>query len=893
VARDGAAPLNPRRWPTIRAAFDELVELEPAPRAARLAKLGATDPELRAEVAALLAADAQADERLGSLDLPFLSPVSDSQNPELKERLQGALAGRYLIERELGRGGMATVYLARDLKHDRMVALKVMQPRVAAALGSERFLREIRTAARMQHPHILPVHDSGTTEDGSRAAGRDDGPELLWYTMPYVEGESLRHRLTREPQLPLETAIRIALEVADALGYAHRHGVIHRDIKPENILLSESWASGGLHCVVADFGVARTLDAAGGEKLTETGMAIGTPAYMSPEQALGEAHLDGRSDLYALGRVLFEMLAGEPPFNARTAQAIIARRLTEPVPHLRAFRDVPEPVEQVVTRALARSPADRFADAEQFTEALAAARAAGTPAISVPSPTGIIDRRATRRRGVIFAAGTLLIATLAFVLHQHLRPNPAGALDPNLLAVAPFDVLDPSLQLWREGLVDILSRDLDGAGPLRTVSQTVALKRWQGRADRPSAASLGERTGAGLVVFGTVLRKGGDSVSLRATVLDRSGKATEPDIEVVGEERRIGELADSLGLRILGVLGRDRPIGSTRRVSLGSRSLPALKEFLRGEQFYRHGLWDSALVHYDRAVAQDSTFALALRRMFYSLSWAPQSSARYRELYEYLHRAVGFNHGLSPRDSLILAVDSLNVAIIETRDPYRLIAFSIQGMRILEDAARRYPDDPEIWTEVGEHRYHELAPLGRVPAPALHAFDRAIALDSGFAPAYEHTVELAMQLNRPDLARRYARAYRARAATDANAPTMRLVALVFDSGGVRAPAVARAVQSATAIMLWRAGVEYFKWWADSAETAVALLRELVTGEHDVAGARPLPADSLMWRQSLASALAFRGHLRAAAEADRRLLADARASPFSASQAHSSTWHCWA
>src|SRR5881398_3244428 len=214
-------------------------------------------------------------------------------------RLQAALADRYTIERELGRGGMATVYLAQDRKHHRQVGIKVLKPELAAALGPERFLREIETAARLNHPHILPLHDSG------EATG------LLYYVMPYVEGETLRNRLDRAGQLPVAEAVQIVREVADALSHAHSHDVVHRDIKPENILLEAG------HAVVADFGIARAITAAGGEQLTATGLAVGTPAYMSPEQAAGDSVLDGRSDVYALGCVLYEMLAGEPPFTGR------------------------------------------------------------------------------------------------------------------------------------------------------------------------------------------------------------------------------------------------------------------------------------------------------------------------------------------------------------------------------------------------------------------------------------------------------------------------------------------------------------------------------------------------------------------------------------------------
>jgi eukaryotic-like serine/threonine-protein kinase len=271
----------------------------------------------------------------------------------LQDRLQAALPERYTIERELGRGGMATVYLAQDRKHRRSVAVKVLSPELAAALGPERFLHEIDTAAKLTHPHILPLHDSGEA----------DG--LLYYVMPYVEGESLRGRLVRERQLPFEDALRIACQVADALGYAHERDVVHRDIKPENILFQSG------HAVVSDFGIARAIKVAGEGRVTGTGIALGTPGYMSPEQAQGIDQLDGRSDLYSLGCVLYEMLAGEPPFTGWSVQAILARQVLEPLPRLRTVRDtVPDWLEQVVARALAKAPADRFATAAEFVAGL-------------------------------------------------------------------------------------------------------------------------------------------------------------------------------------------------------------------------------------------------------------------------------------------------------------------------------------------------------------------------------------------------------------------------------------------------------------------------------------------------------------------------------------------
>jgi len=284
---------------------------------------------------------------------------------DLLARLSGALADKYRIERELGQGGMATVYLAEDLRHDRKVAVKVLRQELAAVIGADRFLSEIKTTANLQHPHILPLFDSGAA----------DG--FLFYVMPYVEGETVRDRLVREKQLPVADAVRITTEVASALDYAHRHGVIHRDIKPENILLHDGRA------LVADFGIALAASNAGNTRMTETGMSLGTPHYMSPEQAMGEREITARSDVYALGAVLYEMLTGDPPFTGSTAQAIVARVVTEtPRPMLPQRHTIPPQVEAAVFTALEKLPADRFATAAEFAEALAdpgVRRGAGGP----------------------------------------------------------------------------------------------------------------------------------------------------------------------------------------------------------------------------------------------------------------------------------------------------------------------------------------------------------------------------------------------------------------------------------------------------------------------------------------------------------------------------------
>jgi serine/threonine-protein kinase len=330
---------------------------------------------------------------------------------ELIGRLATALADRYRVERELGQGGMATVYLAHDLRHDRPVAIKLFRPELSAVLGGERFLHEIKVTAHLQHPHILALYDSGSA----------DG--LLYYVMPYVEGESLRDRLTRERQLPIAEAVRIAREAADALDYAHRHGVIHRDVKPENILLHEG------RVLVADFGIALAVRNAGGERITQTGISLGTPQYMSPEQATADRELDARSDIYSLSCVLYEMLAAEPPHTGPTAQAVIAKIVTDKPRLVTELREtVPPAVAAAIHTALARLPADRFASAGEFSSALARAHAtAATAAIGLAAPVAL-----TRHPPVAQALGVTGVVALALASGWLLgrRSTPAGASFP-------------------------------------------------------------------------------------------------------------------------------------------------------------------------------------------------------------------------------------------------------------------------------------------------------------------------------------------------------------------------------------------------------------------------------------------------------------------------------
>jgi len=380
---------------------------------------------------------------------------------DLLERVRASLAGRYTIERELGAGGMATVYLARDVKHDREVALKVLRPDLAAVLGAERFLQEIRISARLDHPHILTLIDSGA----------DDG--FVWYVLPLVRGESLRAKLAREKQLRLEEALSITTQIAGALGYAHGHGVIHRDIKPENILLHEGEA------MLADFGIALAVKEAGGNRLTETGLSLGTPQYMSPEQATGDRQLDARSDIYSLGAVLYEMLAGEPPFSGATTQAVIAKLLTERPTGLRVIRSgVPTGVEQAVARALEKTRADRFGSAAEFVEALSRRPPAGRPS----------RRRRLNARVVGAAAGVAALVVAVTLAVTVLLKSPSAPFVQRQLtftgrASAPAVSPDGKTVAYIASNRALLLQRLDGGDPMVLVPPvrgTWGSPRWSG-----------------------------------------------------------------------------------------------------------------------------------------------------------------------------------------------------------------------------------------------------------------------------------------------------------------------------------------------------------------------------------------------------------------------------
>jgi serine/threonine-protein kinase len=438
-----AGPLTPERWRVVDSVVQAALERAPAERAGFLARACGSDAALRHEVESLLAAVVDDDflERAAP-GLPAFDPGGSGPTGYAGRDATGgiagppgappaafaaALAGRYVIERELGRGGMATVYLARDPRHGRPVAVKVLHPELSAALGPERFLREIAVTASLQHPHILPLFDSG------EAAGR------LYYVMPYVDGETLRARLAREGPLAVGEALRLVGEAADALAYAHARGVVHRDVKPENVLLQGREHP---HALVADFGIALAVEQAGGARMTRTGLSLGTPQYMAPEQAAGERAVDARADVYALGAVLYEMLAGEPPFTGPTARAVVARALTEAPRPLAAQRpSVPPHVDAAVLTALAKLPADRFASAAAFAGALAAAPAGpGTAVRPGGAAVGGAPRRAGRAAAVFGAgalAGAALVAALGWARG---RSAAATATGPNARQPVRFTI---------------------------------------------------------------------------------------------------------------------------------------------------------------------------------------------------------------------------------------------------------------------------------------------------------------------------------------------------------------------------------------------------------------------------------------------------------------------
>ena len=538
------------------------------------------------------------------------------------EVLRTVLADRYAVERELGRGGMAVVYLAHDRRHGRQVAIKVLDPDLASAVGAERFHREIQTAARLTHPHILTVLDSG------EAGG------LLYYIMPFMDGESLRDRLVREKQLPLQDALTIAREVADALGYAHEHGVVHRDIKPENILLS------GAHACVADFGIARALTSHA--RLTATGISPGTPAYMSPEQGTADTSIDGRSDQYSLACVVYEMLAGEPPFTGPTANAILAKRLVQTPQSLRVLREtLPEGIDWAVQRALAKVPADRFATVRDFATALHSAITpvsvaqitppgelagiSGELAARARTPSGDYRRTpgegaAGSHRSLGFATSRAfpyllgaLVATIAVAGVALLRDR-TPAVSRELIAILPFRLgaADTAVRFLGEGVPDLLTDQLMRENGPSTVDFGTVLSVWRSvSADDATITDdlrkrLARSTGARQIVEGSIIGSR-NSLTVRASLIDVQSMRPRATTSATGALESYPALVDSVAAALLSTqAGEEEHI-----YLLKTFPLPALRAYLDGRKAYHLGRYAEAQDQYENALEVDSTLTLA------------------------------------------------------------------------------------------------------------------------------------------------------------------------------------------------------------------------------------------------------------------------------------------
>jgi tetratricopeptide (TPR) repeat protein len=623
------------------------------------------------------------------------------------------------------------------------VALKVLHPELAYALGGDRFTREIEVAASLDHPHILPLFDSGEA----------DG--LLYYVMPYVEGESLRDRLKREGQLPLFDALQITREVADALAYAHGQQVVHRDIKPENILLS------GGHARVADFGIARALGEAGTDRLTGTGLALGTPAYMSPEQASGDHELDGRTDVYSLGCVLYETLAGEPPYSGSTPQSVIMKRFTEPVPDVRRLRpEVPENIQHAIARSLAKDTCDRFPGAAELACAL-------QPKASLPTRPVAAQRLPSLRRFAhrqTIVVSTIMVVGLAALFGMLSRERPStGPLDLNLVAVAPFRVAsaDPSLAYLREGMVDLLAAKLTGRGGPRAADPRSVQSAWRrasgsGGEDLPQADALkvAERLRSGLLLRGNVVGTA-SRFTLNAAVLTVPDGRAKAQASVDGPADSLPVMVDRLAAKLL-ALGAGE--GEQRLVGLTSTSLPALRAYLEGQALYRRGKYAQAIRSFDEALQIDSAFALAATGM---LAAALANASEYEPVNRGERLASAARHRLNGRDQAYLSV-LLGMTYSNTT-PYSEL------LRRAERFVALAPDRVEAYTSLGEvlFAYGGMLGVSNAHQRAKAAFVKALELDSSYVPAYATFLVTAARGGDTAAVRRAARLYRSIDSTSA------------------------------------------------------------------------------------------------------------------------------
>jgi len=634
--------------------------------------------------------------------------------------LSKALGQRYRVGDEIGRGGMAVVYRAEDVEREREVAIKVLRPDLSAALAAERFVREIRIAAGLNHPNILPVFDSGS--EGS----------VFFYVMPYVSGESLRDLIAREGQLPLDEAMRITREVADALDYAHAESVVHRDIKPENILLTAG------HAVVCDFGIARAVAEAGGERLTRTGVAIGTPAYMSPEQASGDDSVDGRGDQYSLGCMLFEMLAGEPPFGGLTARAVLARQMVEQPPTLEIIRPgLPDSVAIALNTALSKSPADRYATPGEFAVALTDESAV----VKKPRKSGDFRLR-------LAGIGIGIVVTMAGLgLWQMSRP--AGvALDPNKVIVFPLVERGGSsdgsedLGLYAASMLGIA---LENTEPLRWWDGSL----WMLPEERTDpnlftfdrAREISQARGAAFFIEGALL-VAGDSVTVTVRLNDTAGDsllARESQTAQGTDANTVGKLALSAVLQVLpDLVDPGREIDAA---AFEDRDVAATALWYQGERHYRLSRFEQALDLYERALEEDSAFAFAAAKGALAANWLHESD----KAKKLVNLAMANESALPARYTAFIRGLSARLA----GRPDSAIVW-------LESALEYEPGWAEVLGLLGEVYYHLLPSVQHPDSVAEVYFEAAITADSGFTPPLYHLAQSAARSGRLERARELA-----------------------------------------------------------------------------------------------------------------------------------------
>ena len=631
-------------------------------------------------------------------------------------RLQELLGPHHVLGDELGRGGMATVYHARDLRHQRELAVKVIDPNLATSIGVERFQREIAIASSLQHPNIVPLFDSGGSGD------------LLYFIMPLVTGESLRHRLKREVQLPLPDALAIVRDVAAALTYAHEAGVVHRDIKPENILLS------GGRAMVADFGIARAASGADGSTVTEIGLALGTPTYMSPEQAGGAAVVDARADVYALGCVCYEMLAGEPPFTGRTAQALIARHLGERPPSLQIVRPtVTDAFQDAIERALAKVPADRFPSAMAFAEALDAAYLAGISGSTRVTPRTPIATKPLLggRAGARIAAVAAAVVGIAFAARAIATRDPAA--DPDRVVVFPLSTpasgVDAAAGMGvGEQVALMIQSALEHTEPLRWLDGQALLgsaRTADARLLGGEAARLARGAGARYYIDGAVITDR-DSLTVIVRLHDATGDS------LVRQESATGASASSsapqLALRSLArLLPRLLPANGRVDLSyLADRSPAAIADWLQGERAYAHGRHREALDFMYRALAIDSAMSVAALKGAQAAVYL-QDYPLARDL---LTGALRHEEQL-PRHHLALA-HGVRLLLAGAAD---------SAIVALTTASAADPTWSEPWMMLAEVYVHMYPDASALDTLAERAMRRALALQPGFAPAIAHLIE--------------------------------------------------------------------------------------------------------------------------------------------------------